>query len=90
MPTRITVAVLLALALAGLGTSVYAACPPTFPPSGYTITPDDDVQAFLMYSEPDRMETLVVQPAFSGTAVEFGMVMPLPNRPIINEAPEVV
>ena len=62
--------------------------PSPFTPLGYVITPDDDVQALLMYSEPDRMETLVVQPAFSGTAIEFGMVMPLPNRPIINEAPE--
>ena len=88
MTLRITTAVLLALAIAGLGTSVYAACPPTFAPPGYTITPDDDVQAFLMYSEHDRTETLVVQPAFSGTAVEFGMVMPIPNRPAISEAPE--
>ena len=34
------------------------------------------------------METLVIQPAFSGNATEFGMVLPLPNRPEINEAPE--
>lgn len=34
------------------------------------------------------METLVLQPEFSGTAAEFGMVMPFPNRPVINEAPE--
>ena len=60
MPTRITVAVLLTLALAGLGTSVYAACHPPFTPPGYIITPDDDVQVFLMYSEHDRTETLVV------------------------------
>lgn len=82
------VAISLVLVLAGLGTSAYAACPPTFPPPGYTITPDDDVQAFLTYSEPDRVEVLVVQPAFSGTATEFGMVMPLPGRPAISEAPE--
>ena len=54
----------------------------------YTVIPDDNVQAFLTYSEPDRMETLVIQPAFSGDATEFGMVLPLPNRPEINEASE--
>ncbi len=85
---RIVVIPLLVFALVGLGTSAYAACPPIFPPPGYTILPDDDAQVFLMYSEQDRTETLVIQPEFSGTATEFGMVMPLPDRPAINEAPE--
>lgn len=76
------------LILVGMATSAYAACPPSFTPPGYTVIPDDDVQAFLAYSEMDRTETLVIQPAFSGTATEFGMVMPLPARPTINEAPE--
>ena len=80
--------ILFALALVGTVTTVYAACPPTFPPSGDTVMPDDDVMAFLMYSETDRTETLVIQPAFSGTATEFGMVMPIPSRPAINEAPD--
>ena len=85
---QVVIIPLLVFALAGLGTSAYAACPPIFPPPGYTILPDDDAQVFLMYSEQDRTETLVIQPAFSGTATEFGMVMPLPARPAINEAPE--
>ena len=85
---RVVVISLLVFALAGFGTSAYAACPPIFPPPGYTILPDDDAQVFLMYSEQDRTETLVIQPEFSGTATEFGMVMPLPARPAINEASE--
>ena len=88
MMRRRSMVALTALLFAGTGMSAYAACPPVFPPYGYNVTPDNDVQAFLMYSEADRMETLVVQPAFSGTATEFGMVMPLPARPEINEAPE--
>lgn len=78
----------LIFALIGTTTSAYAACPAMFVDPGYTILPDDDAQVFLMYSEADRMETLVLQPEFSGTATEFGMVMPFPNRPAINEAPE--
>ncbi len=78
----------LSLILSGLIIPVFAACPPTFPPPGYAIIPDNDVQVFVTYSETDRIETLVVQPTFSGTATEFGMVMPIPNRPEINEAPE--
>ncbi len=75
-------------ALVGLTSSAYAACPAIFVPPQYTILPDNDAAVFLTYSEIDRMETLVLQPEFSGTATEFGMVMPFPNRPVINEAPE--
>jgi len=76
------------LILSGLAVPVFAACPPTFPPPDYHVMPDDDVQAFVTYSESDRIQTLVVQPTFSGTATEFGMVMPIPDMPEINEAPE--
>lgn len=76
------------LILSGLAVPALAACPPTFPPSDFHVMPDDDVQAFVTYSEPDRIQTLVVQPTFSGTATEFGMVMPVPNRPEISKAPE--
>lgn len=76
------------LILSGLAVPVFAACPPTFPPPDHHVVPDDDVQAFVTYSESDRIQTLVVQPTFSGTATEFGMVMPIPNIPEINEAPE--
>ena len=88
MTSRLTLIPVFLLILSGLIVPVYAACPPTFPPPGYTIIPDNDVQAFVAYSESDRVEILVVQPTFSGTATEFGMVMPIPNKPEINEAPE--
>ena len=82
------VAIFLVLVFVGLGTSAYAACPPIFSPPGHIIMPDDNAQVFLMYSEPERLEVLVIQPEFSGTATEFGMVMPIPSRPGISEAPE--
>lgn len=85
---QVAIIPLLVFAIAGLGTSAHAACPPVYPPPGYTILPDDDAQVFLMYSEQDRMETLVIRPEFSGTATEFGMVMPLPAKPAIDEAPQ--
>ena len=88
MTHKLTLIPIFLLILSSLAVPVHAACPPTFPPPGYTIIPDNDVQAFVAYSESDRIETLVVQPTFSGTATEFGMVMPIPNRPEINEAPE--
>lgn len=66
----------------------YAACPSMMPREGFSIIPDDDTQVFLSYSEKDRIETLIILPAFSGTATEFGMVMPIPDRPEINEASE--
>ena len=85
---RRTIILVSVLILLNFTSPVFAACPPIFSPPSYTVIPDDDVQAFLTYSEPDRVETLVIQPAFSGNATEFGMVMPLPNRPEINEAQE--
>ena len=85
---RVATAVLSALVLSGLAAPALAACPPTFPPPDLHVMPDDDVQAFVTYSEPNRIQTLVVQPTFSGTATEFGMVMPIPAWPEINEAPE--
>ena len=72
----------------GLAVPAYAACPPMFAPSGLTVVPDDNAQVFVSYSEQERLETLVIQPEFSGTATEFGMVLPLPGRPEINEAPD--
>ena len=75
-------------ALIGMTSSAYASCPAIFVPPQYTISPDNDAAVFLTYSEIDRVETLVLQPEFSGTAAEFGMVMPFPGQPVINEAPE--
>ncbi len=85
---RVATMMLSALVLSGLAAPAFAACPAIFPPLDFHVMPDDDVQAFVTYSEPLRIQTLVVQPTFSGTATEFGMVIPIPAWPEINEAPE--
>ena len=88
MRRRMALVPMLALVLSGLAVPAYAACPAWFPPLDHVIVPDDNAPVFVTYSESDRVETLVLLPEFSGTAAEFGMVLPLPGRPEINEAPE--
>ncbi|MDE0090897.1 MAG: DUF2330 domain-containing protein [Thaumarchaeota archaeon] len=74
-------------AVAGLAVPAHAACPAHFSPHGLTVLPDDNGQVLLHYSASERLETLVIQPEFTGTATEFGLVMPVPGKPEINEAP---
>ena len=76
------------LAVAGLALPAYAACPAHFSPPSQTILPDDNGQVLMHYSVSERLETLVIQPEFTGTATEFGLVMPVPSMPEINEAPD--
>ena len=75
-------------AVAGLVFPAHAACPVHFAPPDQTIRPDDNGQVLLHYSVSEKLETLVIQPEFTGTATEFGLVMPVPNKPEINEAPD--
>lgn len=67
-----------------------AMCPVMMPPPLFTIMPDDNTQGLVVYSHEDRMETLVLEPSFHGTATDFGMVLPLPNKPEITEAKESI
>ncbi len=78
---------LIAVSLVG---QAYAACPPMMSPPDFTIMPDDNTQVLVAYSHHDRMQSLVIAPAFHGTATEFGMVLPLPDRPEITEAKESI
>lgn len=64
---------------------VQAMCPVGFPPRHLIYEPDDNTNGLLVYD--GRNETLVLEPSFHGNATEFGLVLPLPNRPDIQEAP---
>lgn len=44
-------------------------------------------KAFLTWDPETRMVSFTVQPKFEGNAGDFGMVIPTPNRPRLNEMP---
>ena len=44
-------------------------------------------KAFLTFDPQEDVETFTVQPKFEGNASDFGMVIPTPKRPKLNEMP---
>jgi len=68
----------------------YAMCPGIMTPPSFMVMPDDNTQGLIVYSHTDKLETLVLEPSFHGDAIDFGMVLPLPNKPEITEADEEV
>src|SRR5215471_10943617 len=44
-------------------------------------------KAFLTYDPKEQVETFTVQPKFEGNALDFGMVIPTPSRPRLDEMP---
>ncbi len=44
-------------------------------------------KVFLTWDPGNEIETWVVQPTFTGSAADFGMVIPTPTRPSLSEAP---
>ncbi len=44
-------------------------------------------KAFLTFDEAEKVETFTVQPKFEGNARDFGMVIPTPARPKLDEMP---
>jgi hypothetical protein len=75
-------------ALAGLGqrlpTADSACC--------YFAAKDKDVQqpsqkVFLTWDPVEKVETFTVQPKFEGNAADFGMVIPTPSKPKLDEMP---
>ena len=69
-------------------TQAFAACPAMWAPPEFTIMPDDNTLALVVYSEENKQEIIVLEPAFHGNAKEFGMVLPLPNKPTLYETDE--
>src|SRR6266700_7352122 len=44
-------------------------------------------KAFLTWDPVEKVETFTVQPKFEGNALDFGMVIPTPSQPKLNEMP---
>ncbi len=79
-----TVSILLALITASLP-AVHAAC-------CYFSAKDKDVnqpgqKAFIAWRPERKEEAFTVQPKFEGNAIDFGMVIPTPSRPKLDEMP---
>ncbi len=67
------------------GTSVRAAC-------CYFAAKDKDIlqpgqKAFITWNPQKKEETFTVQPRFEGNAKDFGMVIPTPGKPKLDEMP---
>ena len=81
----VTPAVTLLLALLTGRPAVHAAC-------CYFAAKDKDVlqpaqKAFLTWDAEEKVETFTVQPKFEGNAADFGMVIPTPAKPKLDEMP---
>jgi hypothetical protein len=58
----------------------------------YFAAKDKDVlqpaqKAFVTWDPVEKVETFTVQPRFEGNALDFGMVIPTPSRPKLDEMP---
>ena len=76
--------------------AVWAACGYFEPDRGPQLNPiavrpaitQPGQRAFLTWDEQKQLESFTVQPEFSGNAKDFGMVIPTPNRPKLQEMPK--
>src|SRR5271170_7219901 len=44
-------------------------------------------KVFITWDPTEKMESFTVQPKFEGNALDFGMVIPTPSQPKLNEMP---
>jgi hypothetical protein len=84
MRTTLLALPLLALLVAGPRPADSACC--------YFAAKDKDIlqpaqKAFLTWDAAEKVETFTVQPKFEGNAADFGMVIPTPARPKLDEMP---
>src|SRR6266702_2473064 len=45
-------------------------------------------KVFITWDPAKKMETFTVQPKFEGNALDFGMVIPTPSQPKLDEMPK--
>jgi hypothetical protein len=78
--------------LALIGLAILAVPRPAEAACCYFAAKDKDIaqpaqKAFLTWDERAQVETFTVQPRFEGNAADFGMVIPTPGRPKLDEMP---
>src|ERR1700682_6045172 len=74
-----------ALTIGGLPTDADSAC-------CYFAAKDKDIlqpaqKAFITWDPVEKVESFTVQPKFEGNASDFGMVIPTPSKPKLDEMP---
>lgn len=73
-----------------------AMCPVGFVPPGRIYHSDNNTRGLLVWNfstnagQSGGTEKLIIEPSFTGNAKDFGLVMPTPSRPELNEAPEKI
>src|SRR5215467_6582890 len=83
-PCRFLAALAAVAGLLGIGRTDAACC--------YFAAKDKDVlqpaqKAFITWDPTEKVESFTVQPRFEGNALDFGMVIPTPGRPRLDEMP---
>src|SRR5437016_4796283 len=73
------------VALLPLGSSAQAACCYFSAKNADILQPAQKV--FITWDPAEKLETFTVQPKFEGNALDFGMVIPTPTQPKLNEMP---
>src|SRR5262249_17803077 len=68
-----------------LPTSTHAACCYFSAKNADILQPAQKV--FITWDPSEKVETFTVQPKFEGNALDFGMVIPTPTQPKLNEMP---
>ena len=81
-----------ALALLTASLALLLDAPVTRAACCYFSAKDKDVnqpaqKAFITWDEREKVESFTVQPKFEGNAQDFGMVVPTPGRPKLDEMP---
>jgi hypothetical protein len=76
------------VSLLSFASVAWAMCPMGFPPPGRIYHPDNNTRGLLVFDSV--LEKLILEPSFTGNAKQFGLVMPTPSRPELNEAPEKI
>lgn len=77
---------------ASLGLVAVTACGAAYSACCYFAAKDKDIlqpgqKAFISFDPAAKMEAFTVQPKFEGNALDFGMVIPTPARPKLDEMP---
>src|SRR5688572_13216274 len=81
-----------ALLLGLLAVLILADAPPVDSACCYFSAKDKDIlqpaqKVFITWDPAEKVETFTVQPKFEGNALDYGMVIPTPSRPKLDEMP---